>query len=186
MPLSAPLPKFGTLPDTHLVPDVLEPGLSLVFCGTALGRESAARQAYYANPGNFFWRTLHEIGLTPQRFAPADYAKLLTLGIGLTDLCKTAYGNDVELPQDAFDRAALAEKIARYQPAILAFTSKTAASHYLEIPTGQLTYGPQTERSGDTKIYVLPSPSGHARRYWQPEVWQELAEEFQWVGDKGE
>ena len=42
----------------HILPDVLQPGLALVFCGTAAGKRSAAERAYYAHPGNMFWRAL--------------------------------------------------------------------------------------------------------------------------------
>jgi TDG/mug DNA glycosylase family protein len=169
------LDKSGALPEAHCVPDMLAPGLCVVFCGTALGRISAQRRAYYANPGNFFWRTLYRVGLTPHQFAPEEYASLLPLGIGLTDLCKTAYGNDAELPEDAFDVAGLRAKILRYQPRLLAFTSKTGAAAVLECATGALAYGVQSERIGDTQLFVLPSPSGHARRYWREDVWQDLA-----------
>lgn len=171
------LPKFGLLPQTHCVPDVLKPGLAVVFCGTALGRQSAHAKAYYANPGNLFWRTLHTTGLTPTRFAPKDYMRVLDHGIGLTDLCKTAFGNDAELPEDAFDIAALEKKLREYQPRILAFTSKTGAGAFLGRPTGTVGYGFQPERIGATRIFVLPSPSGHGRKYWRPDTWQALADE---------
>src|SRR5690606_14214932 len=129
--------KFGALPDDH-VPDVLDHGLSREFCGTALGRQSAQRRAYYANPGNFFWRAVHEAGFTRMRFRPDGYAQTQELGIRLTSLCKTAYGNGGELPDDAFDRIALEAKILRYQPKILAFTGKTGAASYLHKPTGMV------------------------------------------------
>lgn len=167
--------KFGSLPPGH-VPDLLEPGLKVVFCGTALGRISAERQAYYANPGNFFWRTLHKTGLTPQLIRPQDYACLLEYGIGLTDLCKAHFGNDNQLPQDALDAEALREKIAHYQPKILAFTSKTGAGVFLGRPTGSIPLGFQPEVTGGTRIYVLPSPSGQARIFWNQQVWQDLAD----------
>ena len=48
-----------------VLPDVLVPGLAVVFCGSAVGAASARRRAYYAGPGNAFWRTLSEVGLTP-------------------------------------------------------------------------------------------------------------------------
>lgn len=51
--------------DRHVLPDVLEPGLKIVFCGTVAGRTSALRCAYYAGPGNKFWRMRHAVGLTP-------------------------------------------------------------------------------------------------------------------------
>ncbi|MBW8837607.1 MAG: mismatch-specific DNA-glycosylase, partial [Burkholderia sp.] len=47
----------------HILPDQLKPGLKLVFCGTAAGRQSALQQAYYAHGQNKFWTTLHKTGL---------------------------------------------------------------------------------------------------------------------------
>lgn len=174
----ASLPKYGTLPPEYLVPDLLEEGMKLVFCGTALGQQSALKRAYYANPSNMFWRAVHETGFTPRRYRPEEYAHLRQLGIGFTDLCKTAFGNDDELPEGAFDRDALERKILKYRPQILAFTSKTGAACYLEKPTGQLAYGWQPELTGNTRVYVLSSPSGHARRFWRQDIWQELADEY--------
>lgn len=168
------LPRSGALPESHLVPDLLAPGLKLVFCGTALGRKSAEARAYYANPTNLFWRTLHDVGLIPKRLAPTDYARLLDHGIGLTDLAKRHFGNDSELPADALDREALREKLLRYRPAVLAFTSKTGASHFLDRPTGRIALGEQAERVGETRLFALPSPSGSGRRYWDVGLWREL------------
>jgi TDG/mug DNA glycosylase family protein len=167
--------RFGPLPPDH-VPDLLTQGLKVVFCGTALGRMSAEKRAYYANPGNLFWRALHDAGLTPERLIPQDYARLLDYGIGLTDLCKAHFGNDNQLPADALDASALRAKIELYQPDVLAFTSKTGASVFLHRPTGRIPLGFQLERVGRTRICVLSSPSGQARVYWNPQVWQELAD----------
>ncbi len=167
--------KSGVLPPGH-VPDVLAPGLKVVFCGTALGRVSAERQAYYAHPGNFFWRTLHATGLTPERLASQDYRRVLDHGIGLTDLSKSHFGNDAELPEGAFDVAALRAKIEACQPGILAFTSKTGAAAFLNRPTGSLALGLQPETEGRTRLWVLPSPSGQARIFWNQQSWQDLAD----------
>jgi TDG/mug DNA glycosylase family protein len=175
------LDKFGALPQTHLVPDVLQPGLKIVFCGTALGRKSAEQKAYYANPGNFFWRTLYAVGLTPEQIKPQDYMRLLDHGLGATDLSKAHYGNDAELPADAFDIAALRHKIETFQPRVLAFTSKTGAAAFLGRPTGTLPLGFQPETVGDTRICVLPSPSGQARIFWDQTAWQALADAVQGI-----
>lgn len=169
------LPKFGSLPVGHAVPDLLAPNLRLVLCGTALGRRSAEQRAYYAHPNNLFWRTLHEIGLTPERIAPQDYARLLDHGIGLTDLAKRHFGNDDELPAGALDAEALRRKMLEYAPAMLAFTSKKGASIFLGRPTGRIALGEQVERIGETRLFVLPSPSGTARGHWDRAVWEELA-----------
>lgn len=157
----------------HVLPDVLQPGLKIVFCGTAPSRRSAADHAYYAHPGNMFWRALHTSGLTPRLLSPAEFRSLPEYGFGLTDLAKHDAGNDDQLPRDAFDVVALHDKIARYTPRVLAFTSKHAARSAL----GQISgYGLQDPRVADSKIFVLPSPSGQARRYWDLRPWQALAE----------
>src|SRR5262245_23223664 len=96
-----------------LVPDLLAPGLDLVFCGTAPSRISFETRAYYANPGNAFWPTLFAVGLLPERLAPQRYPELLRHGLGLTDLNKSEWGSDHELSDDAFDLAAIRRKLAR-------------------------------------------------------------------------
>ncbi len=165
--------KASRLSPKPLVPDILLPGLKLVFCGTALGRESARQKAYYANPGNQFWRALHRTALTSTLLRPQEYAQLPAYGLGLTDLCKTACGNDDELARTLFDPKATAKKMHRYQPFYLAFTSKNAGSIFLN---RTVEYGLQQECLGETRLFVLPSPSGQARRWWREEIWQELAE----------
>ncbi|MCX7513817.1 mismatch-specific DNA-glycosylase [Frateuria sp. STR12] len=162
--------------EPHILPDLLRPGLALVFCGTAAGERSARDGAYYAHPGNLFWRALHEAGLTPRRFAPAEFPQLLERGIGLTDLAKRHSGNDADLPRDAFDVPALVAKIDAFQPRLLAFTSKAAARAALG--RAIVAYGPQPERLGNAQVYALPSPSGQARRHWAIEPWRQLAFQF--------
>ncbi|HET7557007.1 MAG TPA: mismatch-specific DNA-glycosylase [Rhodanobacteraceae bacterium] len=160
-------------PSQHVLPDVLAPNLRVVFCGTAAGTRSAREGAYYAHPGNYFWRTLFEVGLTPRRLSPHEFPQVLQFGIGLTDLAKLHFGSDHELPRDAFDAAALKRKLARNTPAIVAFTSKNAAFGCF----GRVhPYGEQKEKIARSRVFVLPSPSGQARKFWNIETWRELAE----------
>lgn len=159
-----------------VLPDVLAPGLLVVFCGTAPGARSAREGAYYAHPGNFFWRTLFEIGLTPRRLSPQEFRDVLGFGIGLTDVAKHAYGSDTELPRAAFDAAALRRKLARYRPSIVAFTSKNAAHAGLGAPPRDLLYGEQDAPLAHSRVFVLPSPSGQARGFWNVAPWQALAD----------
>lgn len=156
---------------SHILPDVLVPNLRIVFCGTAAGRMSAATRTYYAHPQNQFWRALASAGLTPYQFAPRDYGLLLQYGIGLTDLAKHHAGMDAQIPAHGFDRVALEEKIRRYCPRILAFTSKTAGRIYCR---HAVAYGLQAESIGTTRIVVLPSPSPAARHAWNLAYWHEL------------
>jgi len=158
--------------EPHVLPDVLQPGLALVFCGTAAGKRSAAERAYYAHPGNLFWRALHEAGFTPRLLAPAEFPLLPQFGIGLTDLAKRHSGNDDELPRDAFDAPALRAKIERFAPRLLAFTSKNAARAGLG---HGVDYGLLDEGIDGARVFVLPSPSGQARGHWDIGPWRELA-----------
>lgn len=161
--------------DRHVLPDVLEPGLSLVFCGTAAGRRSAAEHAYYAHPGNLFWRALFQAGLTSRLLSPAEFPQLRALGIGLTDLAKLHSGNDTELPPDAFDVDALRRKMKLYRPRLLAFTSKNAARAALD---HAVSYGVQDETMEGSILFVLPSPSGQARGHWSLAPWLALGESY--------
>jgi TDG/mug DNA glycosylase family protein len=158
------------------LPDVLKSGLDVVFVGTAAGKRSAAERAYYAHPGNRFWRTLREIGLTPRVYKPSEYPTLPELGIGFTDLCKVQAGMDHEI--DAFDIKRFEQEIKRYQPRAIAFTSKKGASIWLNVSTHELEYGEQPYKDGFPAVFVLSSPSGAAGSHWRIEPWQQLAD---WV-----
>ncbi|MEC9342225.1 MAG: mismatch-specific DNA-glycosylase [Pseudomonadota bacterium] len=164
-----------TSSESAVLEDLLAPGLSVVFCGTGAGNRSARIGAYYAGPGNRFWPTLYEIGLTPVRLAPGEWRRAPEFGIGLTDIAKRHVGPDSGLDPAGVDAEALKARIENCRPRILAFTSKKAASLFLGRPTGRIDYGPQRETIGRTMIHVLPSPSGAARGYWSLAPWRELA-----------
>ena len=159
-----------------VLPDVLAPGLRVVFCGTAAGNVSAARGAYYAHPQNKFWRALFEAGLTPRLLAPEEFGALPGFGVGLTDIAKTVSGMDKQLPPGALGRAAceeVARKIQDAAPRILAFTSLTAGRRFLRRQAG---LGEQPETLGVTRIWLLPSPSPAANWTWDPGPWRALAQ----------
>ncbi|WP_293797360.1 mismatch-specific DNA-glycosylase [uncultured Bosea sp.] len=158
-----------------VLPDVLEPGLRVVFCGTQAGAASARLGAYYAGPGNKFWPVLHQIGLVPVRLRPEEFRTLLRYGIGLTDVAKRTSGPDSALRGDHFDVAGFTARIDANQPRILAFNGKRAAQAALGISEGRLSYGPQTHGLADADIYVLPSTSGAAAGFWSIEPWKQLA-----------
>ncbi len=160
----------------NIVPDVLARKLNIVFCGSALGDVSWKRRAYYANRGNRFWQTLAETGLTPRQFLPQEYPLVTGCGIGLTDLVKTDHGQDDHIFDGHIDlavaRGRLQKKVLRWQPRVLAFTSRTAARQFLGRP---VTCGLQPEKIGETFVWVLPSTSGLARRFFDILPWHELA-----------
>lgn len=160
----------------HILPDLLRPNLSVIFCGTAAGTVSAEAEAYYAHPHNKFWSILQEIGLTPIKLKPYEFSRLLDFKIGLTDLVKDAHGNDgVVRRATAADREALRTKIETLKPSFLAFTSKNAGKQFLG---GTISLGPQLPIKG-TKVFVLPSTSLAARWQWAETFkhWHDFAKE---------
>lgn len=163
--------SVGRNPLSTILPDLLGPNLRIVFCGSAVGPQSARRKAYYAGPGNRFWDVLHAVGLTPRRLEPSEYLELLSYGIGLTDMVKTRAALDADLSPGDNDPAALRRKLEQFTPRTLAFNGKHAARVFL---ARNVEYGKQPERVGETTVFVLPSTSGAARRYWNVAYWQEL------------
>lgn len=158
-----------------ILPDLLAPGLCAVFCGTAAGTASARRGHYYAGPGNRFWPMLAGCGITPRLLRPEEDHLLPGMGFGLTDLAKTAFGQDAEIPKTAWDAPGLFARITACAPGTLAFTSLTAAR--LALGRNDLQAGPVAEdpRLQGIRLWALPSPSGAARGSFDPQVWQDFA-----------
>lgn len=160
--------------------DVLETGLDVVFCGTAVGTKSKENGAFFAGAGNKFWGTLFRAGLTDHVFVPEEYSRLLKFGVGLTDLIKSQSGPDSKISHTNDDNEILRNKILKYKPHILAFNGKKAAK--LFFGSKKISYGEQNEKIGTTRIFVLPSTSGLASNYWNESYWIELGEEV--IGQK--
>jgi len=148
-----------------------------VFVGTAAGKRSAELGHYYAGRGNRFWRTLHEVRLTPRRFKPAEFSDLLALGIGLTDMSKLGAGMDRQIARHEFNRDRLVETIRGYRPRAIAFNGKKAASVWLgRKRTEAISYDRQPPTLPDfPDVFVLPSTSGAARSSWSIAPWHALA-----------
>ena len=161
---------------TDVLQDLLQEQLRVVLCGTAASTVSAAAGAYYANKQNKFWKILYETKLISEPLQPHQYRELLRHGIGLTDLVKTHFGMDHQIPLSRLDdpRTRLNASIAAFRPRFLAFTSKTAGQKFFG---GNRDYGEQSERIGDTRIWILPSTSGAANGSWRPEIWHRFADE---------
>jgi TDG/mug DNA glycosylase family protein len=164
------------------LPDQLQRGLRLVFVGTAAGQRSADLGHYYAHPGNRFWRTIHAVGLTPRLYQPHEFPDLLALGIGFTDMCKHGAGMDHVALKAGVDAAAFADKMRRYRPQTIAFTSKRAASLFYGRPTTRIALGRQPLLDDFPTVFVLASPSGAASGAWSLQPWQELADHVASVG----
>lgn len=159
-----------------VLPDILEPNLKVVFCGTAVGDKSARVGAYYAGPGNSFWSTLAQVGLTPRRLDPQEFRILPRYGIGLTDLAKGLHGSDRRVRASDFDTESFRLKIEQFNPKAVAFNGKRAARAFFG---HDMQYGLQTETVGKSAIFVLPSTSSAARGHWDQSHWKALSDFLQ-------
>ena len=156
------------------VDDVVAPGLRVLFSGINPGLWSAATGHHFARPGNRFWPALHASGFTPRLLRPDEERVLLDLGLGITNVVPRATARADELSReelvDGADR--LTDKVRRFGPAWLAVVGVTA--YRTAYGRSKAQVGPQDERVGETRIWVLPNPSG-LNAHWTPVT---LAEEF--------
>jgi len=146
------------IPEASEVPDVLAPGLDVVFCGINPGRVSAAARAHFANPRNDFWRLLREAGFTPRLLAPEEQFSLLEHRCGLTNAAFRTTPGSGDLRRGDFAGAAerLGGIASELQPRAIAFVGKEAyRGAFGERPE----LGLQARRLDETALFVLPSTS---------------------------
>ena len=161
------------------VPDVIAPGLRVLFCGINPGLYSGAIRHHFGRPGNRFWPVLHAAGFTPRLLTPFEERELLPLGYGITNLFEGATARADELTGDALLRGGkkLERKVRRFRPRIVAFLGVTAYRTALNRPDAVI--GLQAERFGGALAWVLPNPSGLNAHYQFAELtrlFQELRE----------
>jgi len=145
----------------HLtVPDLVAPGLRVLFCGINPGLYTAAIGHHFGRPGNRFWPALHGAGFTPRQFAPWEEQQLLPLGIGITNMVARTTATAAELSPDEFVAGGqrLTRLVAAFTPRSIAFLGIGAYRAAFGRPKAPL--GLQAERIGTTALWVLPSPSG--------------------------
>jgi TDG/mug DNA glycosylase family protein len=142
------------------IPDVAGPGLRVLFSGINPGLYSAATGYHFARPGNRFWPALHQSGFTPRQFRPDEQDQLLDLGLGITNVAARATARADELSdQELRDGGAiLAAKVTALAPRFLAVLGVTAFRVAFGRRDGVV--GPQDDRIGETRLWVLPNPSG--------------------------
>src|SRR5579875_204514 len=105
------------------VPDVLAPGLDVLFCGINPGRWSGAVGHHFAYPGNRFWKAIHVAGYTAELLSPEHERRLLDVGLGVTNLVARTTATATELSPDELRRGAvsLRRKVVRFSPRAVAF-----------------------------------------------------------------
>ncbi|MEM1310702.1 MAG: G/U mismatch-specific DNA glycosylase [Cyanobacteria bacterium P01_H01_bin.153] len=147
------------------VPDIIAPDLTVLFCGINASIYSAAVGHHFARPGNRLWKTLHQAGFTERLLSPAEDHRLLDYGYGMTNIVARATARADELINAELQQGytELAAKIARYRPQWLAVLGITA--YRVAFGQKQAKVGRQAEQIDDTRIWVLPNPSGLNAHY---------------------
>jgi double-stranded uracil-DNA glycosylase len=149
----------------RLVPDVIARGLKVLFCGINPGLYSAWSGHHFARPGNRFWPTLHAAGFTDRLLHPSEERQLLKLGYGITNVVERASAAADELSAAEFVAGGerLRARVQRYRPQYLAVLGVGAYRVAFDQPKAVL--GLQDEPIGETKVWVLPNPSGLNAHY---------------------
>ncbi|MEV5273067.1 G/U mismatch-specific DNA glycosylase [Streptomyces werraensis] len=156
------------------MPDVVADGLRVLFCGINPGLMTAATGHHFARPGNRFWPALHRSGFTPRLLPPSEQRELLSYGLGITNVVARATARADELTAEEYREGGreLAVKVARLRPRWLAVLGVTAYRAAFDDRNAKV--GPQVRTVGESRVWVLPNPSG-LNAHWTP---ASLAEEF--------
>lgn len=140
--------------------DVLTPHPRVLFVGINPGLRSEAAGHHFAGPGNPFWRLLHAARLVPVPLTHDEDQRLAEFGLALTNLCPRATRSAAELSRAEMERGrrALARKIGRLRPTVVAFVGITIYRQFFK--DGSAGAGPKPERISGARVFVLPNPSG--------------------------
>jgi TDG/mug DNA glycosylase family protein len=151
-------------------PDIIAPGLDVVFCGINPGLYSAAVGHHFARPGNRFWPTLFAAGFTPRLYSPFEDQDLPELGLGVTNIVARSSARAEEVTRDELLAGAekLRRKLLRYRPRFLAVVGFGAFRVAFERP--RAIAGVQPDKVGDTAIWLLPNTSGLNANHLPPQL----------------
>ncbi len=149
------------------LPDLLRPGLDVVFVGINPGEASARAGHYYAQPGNGFWRALSGSGLVPEPVGCLDDRQLHKAGIGFTDVVKRVVTDSTQVTDAELREAtpAFRGRIAMAQPRVVCFTSARAFERLFPGVRAPNGWGAQPCRLEGAQLWLMPSTSGRAAKF---------------------
>jgi len=158
------------------IPDVIGPGLRVLFCGINPGLWSAAVGQHFAHPSNRFWKALHQAGFTDRLLAPAEQGELSGARVGITNLVNRATRTAKELSAGELrsGASALEDKVRRYQPRIVAVVGLQA--YRAGFGRRRAVIGSQCESLAGIPLWVVANPSGAQAHYQLPALVEAFAE----------
>ena len=159
------------------VPDIIAPGLKVLFCGINPGLYTAAVGHHFARPGNRFWPALHQAGFTPRQFSPFEEEELLNYGLGIINIVDhaTARADELTAEELAGGGAVLEDKVRTLKPLFSAILGLGA--YRLAFRRPKALPGLQPEKLGGiSAAWVLPNPSGLNAHYQMKDLVRMLKE----------
>lgn len=164
-PKPSPSPEDLARAHGKRVPDVISPDLRVLFCGINPSLYSAATRCHFARPGNRFWPALAGARLTERLLAPTEQRELLKSGLGITNVVSRATAAAAELDAADYARGAkrLRAKVERFRPRVLAVLG--IGAYRSAFDRRDAVVGRQPDLLGETRIWVLPNPSGLNAHY---------------------
>ena len=166
------------------VPDLVQPGLRVLFCGINPGLYTGATGHHFGRPGNRFWPALHGAGFTPRLLHAWEQPELLRHGIGVTNVVMRTTATAAELTPDDYGAGGkrLVATVETYQPRVLAVLG--IGAYRAAFGRKGASMGRQRELIGQTHIWVMPNPSGLNANYQLPDLVRLFAELREWVEQK--
>jgi double-stranded uracil-DNA glycosylase len=148
------------------VPDLVGPGLKLLFVGINPGLWTAATSTHFAHPGNRFYPALRLAGVIERDIdrgvgmSDADRDHLVARGIGITNIVNRATARASEL-SDAELRAGgerLRAFVRQHAPRVVALAGITA--YRVAFGEAKARLGRQPVALEGADLWVVPNPSG--------------------------
>ena len=148
------------------VPDLIGPGLKLLFVGINPGLWTAATQTHFAYPGNRFYPALLKAGIIDRAvdrvegMSDADRRYLVDRGIGITNVARRATAKASELTVDELRAGGLQlrEFTRVHRPRVVVVAGVTAFRTAFGIPKAQI--GEQVDDFEGARLWIVPNPSG--------------------------
>jgi TDG/mug DNA glycosylase family protein len=142
--------------------DRIRTGVRVLFVGINPGVRSAQTGHHFAGFSNRFWKLLYDSRLVPEPITYADDDRLPEWGFGITNIVpRPTPGIDTIAPAEYVrGRVVLRRNIGRHRPAVVALVGVTVFRAMFPERRGTVTLGLQPERIGDSRVFVLPNPSG--------------------------
>ena len=149
-----------------VVPDLIGPGLKLLFVGINPGLWTAATQTHFAHPGNRFYPALLLAGVIEREIDrgsgmnDADRQHLIDRGVGITNVVRRATAKASELTTEELRAGgeALRCRVRELTPTVVAVAGITAYRSAFREPKAVM--GRQADSFEGAQLWIVPNPSG--------------------------